>query len=169
MTKDEYKVMGLSSYGKNIYKNLFNKILKFNKNFYKLNKSLDIRKKNKNIFTTDFSTRQEQIFTNELENILGPRRVPGSKLNKRFINLAASAQKKLEDILVYLVDSAQKYIDSKNLCLAGGVALNCKANMEIANRCDIKKLYIPSAPNDAGVALGAALLLSEQMGIRTKK
>jgi carbamoyltransferase len=169
MTKDEYKVMGLSSYGKNTYENLFNKILRFNKNFYKFNNSLDIRRKNKNIFTTDFSTRQEQIFTDELENILGPRRIPGSKLNKRFINIAASAQKKLEDVLVYLVNAALKNIDSKNLCLAGGVALNCKANMEIANRCDIKKLYIPSAPNDAGVALGAALLHSEQLGIRTEK
>ena len=71
MTNDEYKIMGLASYGKNKFEDQFKKILKSTDKFYKLDSNLDIRNKNSRIYTTDFSTRQEKIFTEKLEKFLG--------------------------------------------------------------------------------------------------
>ena len=56
---------------------------------------------------------------------------------------------------------------SSKLCMAGGVALNCQTNLAITEKLKINDIYIPSAPNDAGVALGAAILESEKQGFKT--
>lgn len=71
MTNDEYKVMGLSSYGSPEYLDKFAKLLRPNGINYELDPELDKRRRDAEIFTSDFSTRQERIFT-EREEILGP-------------------------------------------------------------------------------------------------
>ena len=74
MTNDEYKVMGLSSYGSPRYLDQFAAILRPDGISYELDGALDKRLRDKEIFTSDFSTRQERIFTEKMEDLLGPRR-----------------------------------------------------------------------------------------------
>ena len=167
MTNDEYKIMGLASYGKNKFEDQFKKILKSTDKFYKLDSNLDIRNKSSKIYTTDFSTRQEKIFTEKLEKFLGKRRLNGEPISQRFIDVAHSAQQRLNEVVIDICKYALSLTKSSKLCMAGGVALNCQTNLAITEKLKINDIYIPSAPNDAGVALGAAILESEKQGFKT--
>jgi carbamoyltransferase len=164
MTNDEYKVMGLSSYGSPEYLDEFAAILRPNGISYELDGALDKRQRDAEIFTSDFSTRQERIFTDKLEDVLGPRRVRGQALDRRFTNIAASGQKQLEIVTTEVVRSAIAATGCADVCLAGGVALNCKMNMEIAAEPSVGRLYVPPVPHDAGVALGAAMMKCVEAG-----
>jgi carbamoyltransferase len=164
MTNDEYKVMGLSSYGSPEYLDKFASILRPNGIDYELDGALDKRQRDAAIFTSDFSTRQERIFTEKLEDILGPRRGRGQALDQRFTNIAASGQKQLEIVTTQVVRSAIEATGCADVCLAGGVALNCKMNMEIAAEPSVGRLYVPPVPHDAGVALGAAMMKCAEAG-----
>jgi len=164
MTNDEYKVMGLASYGEPRFEHLFDSILTADEFGYRFNQELDKRLLDKEIYTTDFSTRQEQIFTTALEDLLGPRRLPGTPVDDRIRDIAASAQARLERIMLKLVKDGVNAVGSRNVCLAGGVALNCKANMEVKRGGDVDRMYVPSVPHDAGVALGAAILQCVEEG-----
>ena len=164
MTNDEYKLMGLAAYGKPTYLEAFDKILRPNGLGFDFNKALDKRLRDAEIYTTDFSTRQERIFTELLEEILGPRRLPGQPIDERIRNIAASGQKQLEIVITQMVRQAIKLTGCPDVCLAGGVALNCKANMEVYREPLVRRLYVPPVPHDAGVALGAAMLKCVEHG-----
>ncbi len=164
MTNDEYKVMGLSSYGSPEYLDKFASILRPNGMDYELDGALDKRQRDAEIYTSDFSTRQERIFTERLEDILGPRRIRGQPLDQRFTDIAASGQKQLEIVTTQVVRSAIEATGCADVCLAGGVALNCKMNMEIAAEPSVGRLYVPPVPHDAGVALGAAMMKCAEAG-----
>jgi carbamoyltransferase len=164
MTNDEYKVMGLSSYGSPRYLEQFAVILRPDGMSYELDGALDKRLRDAEIYTSDFSTRQERIFTERLEDVLGPRRVGGQALDERFTDIAASGQKQLEIVATHVTRAAIEASGCADVCLAGGVALNCKMNMEIAAEPSVGRLYVPPVPHDAGVALGAAMLKSVEAG-----
>lgn len=164
MTNDEYKVMGLSSYGSPKYLDKFAKLLSPDGIDYVLAPELDKRRRDAEIFTSDFSTRQERIFTEKMEDVLGPRRLRGQPLDQRFTDIAASGQKQLEIVTTEVVRNAIAMTGCADVCLAGGVALNCKMNMEIAAEPSVKRLYVPPVPHDAGVALGAAMLKCVEAG-----
>jgi carbamoyltransferase len=164
MTNDEYKVMGLSSYGSPRYLDQFAAILRPEGISYELDGALDKRLRDAEIFTSDFSTRQERIFTERLEDLLGPRRVRGQSLNERFTDIAASGQRQLEIVATQVTRAAIEASGCADVCLAGGVALNCKMNMEIAAEPSVGRLYVPPVPHDAGVALGAAMLKCAEAG-----
>lgn len=169
MTNDEYKVMGLASYGEARYLDAFEKILRPEGLKFWFNPVLDKRLRDRDIYTTDFSTRQERIFTETLEELLGPRRLAGTPLEARHRDIAASGQKQLERVIVELVKSAVAHTGVANVCLAGGVALNCRANMEVLQHDSVAALYVPPVPHDAGVALGAAILKCVETGARIEK
>jgi carbamoyltransferase len=164
MTNDEYKVMGLSSYGSPRYLEQFATILRPDGINYELDSALDKRLRDRDIYTSDFSTRQERIFTEKLEDLLGPRRQRGQPLDQRFTDIAASGQKQLEIVTTHVTREAIKASGCSDVCLAGGVSLNCKMNMEIAAEPSVRKLYVPPVPHDAGVALGAAMLKCVEAG-----
>lgn len=164
MTNDEYKVMGLAAYGKPVYLDAFEKVLRPAGLGFEFDPRLDKRLRDGEIYTSDFSMRQERIFTEMLEDLLGPRRVPGAPIEERFVNVAASAQKQLEVVVLHLVREAVKATGCPDVCLAGGVALNCKANMEVWMDPGVRRLYVPPVPHDAGVALGAAMLKFAEQG-----
>ena len=166
MTNDEYKVMGLSSYGSPRYLEQFATILRPDGINYELDSALDKRLRDKEIYTSDFSTRQERIFTEKLEDLLGPRRLRGQPLDQRFTDIAASGQKQLEIVTTHVTREAIKASGCPDVCLAGGVSLNCKMNMEIAAEPSVRKLYVPPVPHDAGVAIGAAMLKFAEAGHR---
>lgn len=88
----------------------------------------------------------------------GPPRPPDAPLTQREMDLAASIQVVTEEILFRMVDEAQRVTGSRNLCLAGGVALNCVANGKLLKQAKVDQLWIQPAAGDAGGALGAALV-----------
>lgn len=169
MTNDEYKVMGLASYGEPTYLEEFSKILRPDGLDFHFNQSFDKRIVDKALYTTDFSTRQERIFTTGLEDVLGPRRLPNAPLEERHRNIAASLQKQLEVVEIEIVESAIAQTGCPDVCIAGGVGLNCKANMEILLNPAVRRLYVPPVPHDAGVALGAAMLKLVEEGFSIEK
>jgi carbamoyltransferase len=144
----EYKVMGLAPYGKPIYANLIkeNLINIAKDGSYQLDMSY-----------FDFATGL--TMTNKKFNILfgGPPRASESDLTQREMDLAASIQKVTEDIIVKIAKSIAKDTGEKNLCLAGGVALNCVANGILLREKIFENIWVQPAAGDAGGALGAAL------------
>ena len=87
----------------------------------------------------------------------GPPRKPEQLLTQREMDLTASIQKVLEDVLIQMTRSLAKEFGEENLCLAGGVALNCVANGKILRDGAFKRMWIQPASGDAGGAVGAAL------------
>jgi len=144
----EYKVMGLAPYGVPRYIDLILEklIIVANDGSFQLDMSY-----------FDYATGL--TMTNEKFNRLfdGPPRVSEAKLTQREMDLAASVQKVTEDIVIQLAKGISKETGENNLCLAGGVALNCVANGAILREKIFKNIWIQPAAGDAGGALGAAL------------
>lgn len=109
-----------------------------------------------------------------LERLFGPRKDIVNNDDERMA-LAAGLQQTTEDVLVHLASelwnrvNSDRQIKTDVLCMAGGVALNCVANAQIARRSPWKQLWIQPAANDAGTALGAALLLWHQVFGRSQR
>ena len=144
----EYKVMGLAPYGDPIYTNLIKDNL------------IDIKEDGS--FALDmsyFNYCTGLTMTNERFNTLfkGPPREPESPLSQKEMNLAASVQKVVEEVVIKLSYSAAKETGLDNLCLAGGVALNCVASGKLLRKNIFKDIWIQPAAGDAGGAIGAAL------------
>ena len=146
----EYKVMGLAPYGRPIY---VDKIYKY---------LIDLRE--------DGSFRMNQEYFNYLTGLTmtdgkfeglfdGPAREPETKLTQREMDLARSVQEVCEEIMLRMVRSAHRETKLDNLCLAGGVALNCVGNGRILREGPFKQIWIQPAAGDAGGALGVAQLI----------
>ncbi len=145
----EYKLMGLAPYGEPKYKKLIMDNLidlksdgSFRLNMDYFNYATGLTMTNKKF---------EKLFKN-------PVRVPEKSFLTQFhMDVAASAQAAIEEVVLTLARSLAKEHKSKNLCLAGGVALNCVANGKILKENIFEKIWIQPAAGDAGGALGAAL------------
>jgi carbamoyltransferase len=150
----EYKVMGLAPYGEPRYAKLIYEHL------------VDLHEDGSFWLNQDyFNYTAGLTMTNEKFNELfgGPPRAPESKLTQKEMDLAASVQVVIEDAMMRLVRRAHKSTGMDNLCLAGGVALNCVANGKILRDGPFENLWIQPAAGDAGGALGAALMVWHQM------
>jgi carbamoyltransferase len=144
----EYKVMGLAPYGEPKYVGkIFDHLvdLKTDGSY-----RLDLGYFNYATGLTMTSERFHDLFGG------GPRK-PEQLLTQHHMDLAASIQKATEEIVLRLARSAAKETGSANLCLAGGVALNCVANGKILRDGSFENIWIQPAAGDAGGALGAAL------------
>ena len=146
----EYKLMGLAPYGNPVYED-------------KIKKLVDI--KDDGTFRLDqkyFNYATGLTMTNnKFSNLFGqkPRDPKSDKITQFHMDIAASIQKVTEEIMVKLAKSIRKEYDIKNLCLAGGVALNCVANGKILKEKIFDNVWIQPAAGDAGGSLGAALAL----------
>ncbi len=143
----EYKVMGLAPYGEPRYVDVIKKHL------------IDIREDGS--FHLDmryFDYCTGLTMTNDRFNMLfgGPPRNPESQLTQREMDLAASIQAVTEEIVIKLAKDIQRSTGQKNLCLAGGVALNCVANGKLLREGIFDNIWIQPAAGDAGGAVGAA-------------
>ena len=155
----EYKLMGLAPYGKPTY---INEILKL----------IDI--KDDGTFRLNqkyFNYATGLTMTNEkFNNLFGqkPRDPKTEKITQFHMDIAASVQKVTEEVMIKLAKSARKEYGLKNLCLAGGVALNCVANGKILKEKIFENIWVQPAAGDAGGALGAALALwyTDQNNVR---
>ena len=149
----EYKLMGLAPYGEPIYKDLI------------LRELLDLKE--------DGSFRLNMKYFNyavgltmtsaAFDKLLGgPARKPESRLTQRDMDLARSIQDVTEEIMFRMARHVRRQTGMKDLCLAGGVALNCVANGRILREGIFDRIWIQPAAGDAGGALGAALLTWHQ-------
>ncbi len=143
----EYKVMGLAPYGKPIYRDVIYK------NLIEVKKDASFRL---NLEFFDFLVGFKMT-NNKFSNLFNlPPRKPESPLDQKHMDIAASLQKVTEEIMVGLAKHAREVTGSKNLCLAGGVALNCVANGKIWETKEFNKIWIQPASGDAGGSLGAS-------------
>jgi carbamoyltransferase len=144
----EYKVMGLAPYGEPRYANLIRE---------KLITVADDGSFHLDMSYFDYATGL--TMTNKKFDALfgGPPRTSETELSQREMDLAASVQKVTEEIVVQLAKGIAKETGERNLCLAGGVALNCVANGILLREKIFDNIWIQPAAGDAGGALGAAL------------
>ena len=144
----EYKLMGLAPFGKPIY----SEIIKKNLLDIKPDGSFRLNQKYFN-YATGFTMTNQNFY-----NLFGKKpREPETKIGKFHMNIAASIQKVTEDILIKILTNLKDEYEIENLCLAGGVALNCVANGIILKEKIFKNVWIQPAAGDAGGSIGAAL------------
>jgi carbamoyltransferase len=150
----EYKLMGLAPFGEPRHAGLI------------LEKLVDLRE--------DGSFRLDLSYFNYCAGLTmtsrkfdrlfgGPPRLPESAITQRECDLAASIQEVTETVMLRMAAHAHAMTGSKNLCLAGGVALNCVGNGRILRESPFERLWIQPASGDAGGALGAALFVWHQL------
>ena len=146
----EYKLMGLAPYGNPIYEDKI-------KNLIDIKEDGTFRLKQKYFNYATGLTMTNKHF----HNLFGqePRNSKNEKLTQFHMDIASSIQKVTEEIMVKLAKSIRKEFGIKNLCLAGGVALNCVANGKILKEKIFDNIWIQPAAGDAGGSLGAALAL----------
>ena len=146
----EYKLMGLAPYGNPIYCDKIKKLIDIkNDGTFRLNQSY-----------FNYATGLTMT-NNKFNNLFGakPRDPKNEKINQFHMDIACSIQKVTEKIMLQLARSIRKEYNIKNLCLAGGVALNCVANGKILKEKIFENIWIQTAAGDAGGSLGAALAL----------
>jgi carbamoyltransferase len=153
VNEGEYKVMGLAAYGRPTMIGQVNKL---------------IRRTSDGAFVLDpeyfdFQTAAEHSYSPKFVELFGPPRHRyepldlESKEGQRFADCAASVQRVLEDMLVDIARELHRSTGLPDLCFGGGVALNGVANARILAESGFERVFVPSAPGDAGCALGAAL------------
>ena len=143
----EYKVMGLAPYGKPVY------VDKIYKNLVDLRSDGSFRL---NMDYFDYCVGLKMT-TKRFDDLFdGPRRDPESNLTQREMDLACSVQAVTEDIVMKMAAHLRKETNETNLCMAGGVALNCVANGKLLRSGLFENIWIQPAAGDAGGALGAA-------------
>ncbi|MFK7977005.1 MAG: carbamoyltransferase [Halioglobus sp.] len=149
----EYKLMGLAPYGDPKYVDVI------------YDKLIDV--KDDGTFRMDmqyFNYANGLTMTNKkfAEIFGGPERQPETPISQREMDIAASIQVVTEEIVLKLANAVQKELAVDNLCLAGGVALNCVSNGRLQRESNFENIWIQPAAGDAGGALGAALAVWHQ-------
>ena len=144
----EYKVMGLAPYGEPRYVDL----IRENLISVKDDGSFQL-----NMGYFDYPTGLTMTSKKFHKLFGGPPRRPETQLTQREMDLAASVQKVIEDVVLKIAKEAARETGEKNLCLAGGVALNCVVNGILSQEKTFDNIWIQPAAGDAGGALGAAL------------
>ena len=157
VNQDEYKVMGLAPYGKpryvqDIYDHLID--VKADGSFH-----LDLQYFDYCVGLTMTNDRFAGLFGGR------PRRNPEEPLTQHDMDLARSVQVVTEEVVLKLCETLHKLTGESNLCMAGGVALNCVANGRILREGPFENVWLQPAAGDAGGALGAALAVTHAKGI----
>lgn len=148
---DACKAMGLAAYGDAAkFKDAFSQLMRVESAG-----GYAVDKETANFRLPDFK---------RLEALFGPARKPDAPLESHHYDVAAALQVATDEALIALAKELRQEVDSDNLCLAGGVALNCVSNVALKESGLYSNIFIPSAPHDAGTAMGAALELNHRMG-----
>ena len=165
---DEYKVMGLASYGEPEFRDEFARIVRLDGQNGKPRFDLGLdyfihHKVGSEITWEEGSPVIGKLYSDFLEQRLGKAREDGSAVEKRHENIAASLQARLQDSVISLLNKLHELFGVKKLCMAGGVAFNCVANGLIFEETPFEEVYIPPAAGDAGLAVGAAFYVHHQV------
>jgi len=154
---DEYKVMGLASYGEPSYYDEFrNEVVRWNSESFGFRLNLDY-------FCNHLG--YDRWYSKAFVEKFGPPFPQGYRNEKdeRFANIAASVQLVLEEAVLEMVRHLHSITNSKNLCIAGGVGLNSVMNGRILRESPFENVFIQPAANDAGTSLGAALYVYHEL------
>jgi len=144
-SSDEYKVMALASYGKPVFADDFRDMIHIG------------------------SSGQYTIDNERFEERFGPSRLKNDPFIEHHFNIAHSLQLVLEETVLELVNWFQRETGEENLCLAGGVALNCVMNAKLRDKSKFKNIWVQPASGDAGTAVGAAIWTDLQENKSEKK
>jgi len=161
---DEYKIMGLSAYGDSSrYRHIFDQIINYKDGGLEIHHLIppEINK------VADRETYR--YFKNWLAQQIFPARLSDDPIEIEHKDFAAALQYKLNEALTYIVNFWQQETGEINLCLAGGVALNCVANSYIAKEKLFKEIYIAPASGDDGTSIGAAMVLMRRNGFKLSR
>lgn len=146
---DEWKLMGLAAYGRPTYQDFFSSrvlMVDGDESF-----RVDVR-------VLDHHLAKTYQFSDEVTRALGPPRQRDGEITERHQDIAASAQRVLENVVLHLLRALHRRTGEENLCLAGGVAFNSVMNGRIIKESPFKRVFIQPVAGDAGCSLGAAYL-----------
>ena len=166
---DEYKVMGLASYGEPKYLKEFESLAKYSdKNFFLLNLEYFSHHSNSD-FSYNFPDgipKFTDLYSRKIINLLGDERHPNDRIKEHHFDIACSLQKCFEDIIFSILNKLYLKTKIENLCLAGGCAFNSKLNGLIREKTPFKNIFIQPNAGDAGGSMGSALhfLKSDEIG-----
>jgi carbamoyltransferase len=147
VNNDEYKVMGLASYGNPAtYREAMGKLIRFHEDG---SFELDLR-----YFAYHYGLR---MLSPEGEALFGPRRQRESEIDERHCDVAASLQECLEEAVLHVARALKKQTGLPNLCMGGGVALNCVANARVLAEVPFEDIFVQPAAGDDGGALGSVV------------
>jgi carbamoyltransferase len=162
---DEYKVMGLAPYGKPVYTERLRDVITFLPNgLFKLNLKY-FRDARSGIISygADHIPVVAPLYSVFMEQQFGAPRRKDEPLSQYHKDLAASVQRITEELIFHLLTHLQKRTGLQNVCIAGGVAQNSVANGKLTRNTPFRNVYIPSAGHDAGISMGAALYVYNQV------
>ncbi len=174
---DEYKVMGLAAFGAPNYMKEMREIVKLptpgvggnqtpgvGQTPFKLNQDYFLHIKGEvNMAWEGGYPELSKLYSNKLEELLGPSRKENEELSQKHKDIAASAQVMYEEVFFSLLNKLHRETGSDNLCFAGGTAQNSLANGKIFANSPFKEVFIQPAGYDAGGALGAAFYVWNQV------
>lgn len=154
--RDEGKVMGLAPYGSRTpeWEDKISKVIQITSDSYTLDPSYFL------LGTHDAGKH----FSDKLVTLLGPPRYYGEPLDQRIKDIAFIIQDNLEKAVLNIVNLATENGKIRNVCVAGGVGLNCKMNGVIRQSPHVDNIFVQPASGDSGAALGAAIALSHKLG-----
>ena len=159
---DEYKVMGLASYGTPRYIDQARRVFKLLPHGqFELNLEYFLHQHGKaKVKWEGGKPEQDLLFSHAWSKLFGAARSPGMAPTQEEMDIAASFQFALEEIYFHVLNHLYRVTETPYLCLAGGVAFNCVANGKISAQTPFKHVYIQPASGDAGTALGTAAYAS---------
>ena len=162
---DEYKVMGLSSYGEPIYLDKMRQVVQLDgRGRFRLNLDYFIHHSEGVTMTWEGGEpNMGPVYSREMEDSFGKARKKDIPITKDHQNIAASMQAMYEEAFFHLLNYVYKKTKTPILCLAGGCAMNSVANGKIFDKAPFKEVYIQAAAGDAGGALGAAYYVWNQV------
>ena len=154
---DEGKVMGLAPYGEPVYADKMRQLVRVKGNVFELGlEYFTHHTRGVEMTWADGSPTIGRIFSQRMEDLLGPARQPGEPVTPHHENVARSLQEVLEETYLHLVHALWERTHIPRIALAGGVALNAVANGRIIPETPFTDVYIQPAAGDSGTAVGAA-------------
>ena len=166
---DEYKVMGLAAYGRPAYLDEFRRIVRTGSDG-ELGFRLGLEYFSHHRQGADMSWRESdktpvvgKLFDDYLQKRLGPTRPADAPVEQKHMDLAATLQERLEEVLFHNLNALHARTGQKALCIAGGVAFNSLAAGKIFKRTPFEKVFVQPAAGDAGLAVGAAFFVHHQV------
>jgi carbamoyltransferase len=160
--QDEWKVMALTSYSSKInkYDKLFENLFNLNKKSFELNL---------NYFNYYLFDRQRNFFTEKFIKLFGLPRKKDDPITSRHYQIAGALQRSFSKIVTHIVKILKNKDKSiKDICLAGGAAMNCVYNAELNKSKIYENLFIPPFPDDLGVSVGACYLANNILNNKSK-